>query len=294
MRYLAILGTLGVLITGGNACSGQSPTDRAAIEKAGEDYVAAFNRREAKKLAALWSPEGVYVSRSSGEQITGRAALEEEFAAIFSQEVVPQLKVATESIDFVSPNVAVERGTATVVDPEGTASDTRYRVVYVRRDGQWLIDRVTEDEVSTQVSHYQQLKDLEWLIGSWVDEGDGIAVETECSWTENRNYISRIYKVSLAEGVESSGLQIIGWDAKAKQIRSWLFDSSGGFVSGSWHKRGDRWVVQSVATLADGGSGSFTSIFRPLEDGRYGWQKVNRVVDGQLLPNTDEVIVKRQ
>ncbi len=170
MRYLAILGTLGVLITGGNACSGQSPTDRAAIEKAGEDYVAAFNRREAKKLAALWSPEGVYVSRSSGEQITGRAALEEEFAAIFSQEVVPQLKVATESIDFVSPNVAVERGTATVVDPEGTASDTRYRVVYVRRDGQWLIDRVTEDEVSTQVSHYQQLKGkrsgvVDWQLG---------------------------------------------------------------------------------------------------------------------------------
>jgi hypothetical protein len=49
-----------------------------------------------------------------------------------------------------------------------------------------------------------------------------------------------------------------------------------------------------VATLADGGSGSFASVFRPLEDGRYAWQKINRVVDGQLLPNVDEVIIKRQ
>ena len=294
MRQITILNVLAFVLAGANVCSAQSDADRAAIEKAISSYVTTFNARDATKLAALWSPEGVYISRTSGEQVIGRKAMQQEFAALFADSAAPRLKVSTDSIEFVSPNVALERGTATVLGPDDAASETRYRVVYVRRDGQWLIDRVTEDDVVAQVSHYEQLKDVEWLIGNWNDEGGGIAIETQCKWTENQNYISRTYKVTSDQGVESSGLQIIGWDAKNKQIRSWLFDSSGGFVNGTWHKRGDRWVVQSVATLADGGSGSFTSVFRPLENGRYAWQKINRVVDGAILPNVDEVIIQRQ
>ena len=116
----------------------------------------------------------------------------------------------------------------------------------------------------------------------------------ECKWTTNQNYLSRTYSVSSEEGVTSSGLQIIGWDPKNEQIRSWLFDSNGGFVSGEWSKRDDGWAVQSVVTLPDGASGSFTSLFRPTEDGDYRRQKLNRVLDGQLLPNLDEVIVRRK
>jgi uncharacterized protein (TIGR02246 family) len=265
-----------------------------AVEKAVESYVTTFNARDAKSLAALWSPEGVYISRTSGETIAGREEIEKDFAALFAQSDAPRLSVSTESIEFVSPNVALERGTATVVGPDEGKSETRYRAVYVRRDGQWLIDRVTEDEVVAKESHYDHLKDLEWLVGNWIDQDEDIAIEVECKWTENQNYLSRTYRVATGEGIESSGLQIIGWDAKNKQIRSWLFDSNGGFIDGTWTQRDNRWVVQSVATLADGSSGSFTSVFRPLEDGRYAWRKINRVLDGRILPNVDEVVVQRQ
>lgn len=294
MKPIIVLAAFAVTLAGANVSHAQNDADRAAIDKAIETYVATFNARDAKKLAALWSPEGVYISRTSGEQFTGWDAIEKEFAALFSQSEAPRLKVSTDSIEFVSPNVAIERGTATVLGPSDATSETRYHVVYVRRDGRWLIDRVSEDEVIVEVSPYDQLKDLEWLIGEWIDEDDEISIETECKWTKNQSYISRTYKVTSREGVESSGLQIIGWDAKNKQIRSWLFDSSGGFVNGTWTKRGDRWIVQSVATLADGAGGSFTSVFRSLDDGRYAWQKTNRVIDGQLLPNLDEVIISRQ
>ncbi|NIP86091.1 MAG: SgcJ/EcaC family oxidoreductase [Planctomycetales bacterium] len=294
MSRLGVATALAMVLAGPHVCGAHSDEDRAAISQAVTSYVEAFNAADAAKLAALWSPEGIYTSRTSGEEIQGREALEEEFEAIFADGEPRELKVATESIEFVSPNVALERGTAIVSGPGDATSETRYRVIYVRRDGQWLIDRVTEDEVVPQVSHYEQLKELEWLIGKWVDEGDGITIETECKWTENQNYLYQLYKISTLDGQEFSGLQIIGWDADQKQIRSWLFDSDGGFVSGTWQKRDDRWVVQAVATLADGGRGSFTSIFRPLGEGRYAWQKVNRVVDGQLLPNMDEVVVTRK
>ena len=266
----------------------------AEIEAAIQSYVAAFNARDAAKLVSHWSPDGVYTSRTSGDRVVGREAISEEFTATFAAESVPTLAVATESIDFISPNVALERGTATVTRAEDDIVQTNYSVVYVKRDGAWLIDRITEDEIIVEPSNYQYLQELEWLIGDWVDSGDGITIDVTCQWTKNQNFISRRYTVSNQEDVESSGLQIIGWDAKQKQIRSWLFDSDGGVITGTWTKHDDRWINQSVATLADGSTGSFTSVFRPTEDGNYTWQKINRVLDGELLPNIDEIVVQRK
>jgi uncharacterized protein (TIGR02246 family) len=266
----------------------------SAIEAASQSYIAAYNARDVAKLVSLWAPKGVYLSRTSGDQIVGREAMTAEFTAVFESENLPTLAATIESIDLISPNVALERGIATVARSESDVVETDYRVVYVKQDGAWLIDRVTEDEIIVRPSNYERLKDLEFLVGQWVDAGDGINIEIDCKWTENQNYLSRTYTVSSEQGTESSGLQIIGWDANQELIRSWLFDSDGGFISGTWTQRDDRWVVQSVATLADGGRGSFASVFRPTDDGNYSWQKINRVVEGQILPNVDEIIVQRK
>jgi uncharacterized protein (TIGR02246 family) len=269
--------------------------DKAAIEKAIASYVAAFNAGDAKALAALWSPEGVYTSRLSGDQIVGREALEKDFAALFVDLKGAKLKVSTESVDFVSPNVAIEQGRATVLRPEDAPLLSDYRAVYVRRDGKWLIDRISEDEEApARPSHYEHLKDLEWLVGNWIDQDGGEAIKTECQWTRNKNFLTRSFTVSIEDRIDVAGMQVIGWDAARKQIRSWVFDSEGGFVEGVWKKSGDRWIVTSTATLADGKTGSFTSISRPLDENSFGWQKVNRIVDGVILPNIDEVVIVRQ
>ena len=46
--------------------------------------------------------------------------------------------------------------------------------------------------------------------------------------------------------------------------------------------------------MVDGGKGSSASIFRLIDESSYGWQKINRVVAGQLLPNIEEVIITRK
>ena len=202
--------------------------------------------------------------------------------------------VSTHSIHFVSPSVAIERGSA-VTSLDDQTNESEYTTVHVKQGSTWAIDRVTEEAVATpDASHYQQLKELEWIIGEWIDSGSGFQIEANCKWTENKNFISRTFSVANEEGYESSGLQIIGWDAAEQKITSWLFDSSGGFVSGTWSQRDGMWVVQSVVTLADGSRGSFTSKYRPTEDGNYKWQKTNRVLDGHLLPNIDEVTIRRK
>ena len=172
-------------------------------------------------------------------------------------------------------------------------SETRYSVVYVKRDGTWLIDRVTEDDIVTEAIALRATERLEWMIGEWSDAGEEFVIDTAASWTKAKTSSAALTPF-LTRKTRVVGTANHRLGSQGEQIRSWLFDSDGGLVAGTWTQRDDQWVVQSVATLAGGGSGSFTSIFRPLDDGKCAWQKFNRVIDGKLLPNIDEIVVQRK
>ena len=143
-------------------------------------------------------------------------------------------------------------------------------------------------------SHHEKLKELEWMIGTWVDEDEEARVETTCQWTKNQTFLTRFFTVSVRDRVEMAGVQIVGWDPAAQQIRSWVFDSDGGFGEGMWTKKDKQWHVHSKGTLPDGGQSTSVNIITHVDDDTFTWQVVNRVVDGELLPNVDEVVVVRQ
>lgn len=294
MLTFSVVALLGTSLGTGIA-QAQDADGRAAIEKVIASYVAAFNARDAKALAAHWSPEAVYLSRQNGQEISGRDALEKEFAAQFENLKGAQIKVTTESIDFVSPNVALERGRASVTMPDAEPSNSSYRVVHVKRDGKWLIDRVSEEEDATPPpTHYGQLKELDWMTGSWIDQAGGDVIKTQCHWTRNKNYLMRAFTATVGDRVDLTGMQFIGWDSARKQIRSWVFDSDGGFSEGVWAKKDNYWLVQTKATLPDGSLASSTTILKPLGKDRFTWQQVNRVVAGEILPNLDSVVIVRE
>ena len=273
---------------------GQEVDDRAVIEKSIQSYIDAFNSRDAKLLAAHWSLEGVYISRLDGSQIRGRDKLEKAFAAQFAKHQDAQIEVATESIDFVSPNVALEEGTATVTRPDEAPSSSRYSVVHIKRDGKWMIDRISEEQMLSPTAHDDALRELEWMVGTWVDQSTGDIVRLECQWSKNRRFLVRYFTVKSPEQIELSGMQLIGWDPVQEEIRSWVFDSDGGFGQGTWTAKNDRWISQQIATLADGRLASSTTVIHPLDDNRFSWQKINRVVDGEILPSIEEVIIVRE
>ena len=289
------LGIIGAVSGSTQACNAQQAIgDEVAIRKAIATYTEAFNKADAKSIAAHWSPEGVYTSRISGDAIVGRDALEQEFASQFAKIKGAKLAVAVDSIQFISPNVALEQGAATLVLPNQSPRNSDYSAVHVKRDGKWLIDRMTDEATELMPSHYEELKSLEWLIGDWTDtEGRG-TITTECSWTRNRNFITRSFAVTIEDAVELTGMQFIGWDPHQKQIRAWTFDSDGGFAESHWRENDGKWIAQTVATLPDGRRGSSTSVFRPIDENRFGWQKINRLVDGDILPNVGEIEVVRK
>ena len=267
---------------------------RAVIEQRAKSYAAAFNAKDVKALIAHWAPEGVYIDRASGQRVAGRDALQKVFQAELDSHKDSRLDIAVETIEFVSPGVAMEQGTSTITGPEGEPAVTSYSAVHVKRDGQWLIDRISEHEIVPPPSHYEQLKVLEWMIGDWIDQAGGGVVSTECHWARNNNFIIRSFAVSIAGNVDMAGMQIVGWDPASKQLRSWTFDSDGGFNQGIWTKSGERWSVQQTATLPDGGRASSTSLLTPLDENSFTWQRVNRVANGQLLPNLPQIVVRRK
>ncbi len=268
--------------------------DEGRIKQAVESYVAAYNAGDAQALAALWSPEAVYTDPDSGEEATGRQAIQKLFEGIFADSPGAKLQARTHSIQFVSPNVAVERGTAAIVQGDSAPDETEYSAVYVRREGKWLLDRVTEEALPVVVSNYEHLKELEWMIGTWTDQDDQAQVETRCQWTKNRNFIVWYFSESIRGRSGSSGMQIVGWDPSTKRIRSWVFDSDGGFGQGLWRKHNDSWHVESTGTLADGRASAATHVITLADDKTFTWQSINRQAGGELLPNSEMVAVVRQ
>ena len=65
-------------------------------------------------------------------------AIADQFAAHFKGEPDIKLAIKVESIQFVSPNVAIEHGVATTQSSNSGKEEDGYSAVFVRRDGQWL------------------------------------------------------------------------------------------------------------------------------------------------------------
>ncbi len=273
---------------------GEEPDAEAEIRKAVEAYVVAFNQGDANAVASMWSPEAVYINPMTDDRVVGREAIEKQMADTFANLEGVQLEATTTTIQFISPGVAVEHGTAKLSQADQTLENSEYTAIYVKRDGQWLLDRMTEEEIVTPPSHYEHLKELEWMVGNWIDADDKAAVVTECKWSRNNNFLIRTFELHVRDRIDMSGMQIIGWDPSANQIRSWVFDSDGSFGQGTWTKKENRWFVQQSGLLPDGRKSSSVNIFTYLDDSSFTLQSVDRTVDGNLLPNVNEVKITKE
>lgn len=258
-------------------------------------YVAAYNAHNAKKLVSHWSPRGIHANESTGKIVIGRVALEKQYDELFRKVGDLKLEVVNKEIEFISPSVAIGRGVAKVTQAGSDKSEqTNYSAVFVFRDNQWLIDRISDELFMDQDSHHEHLEALEPLLGTWANETDGTTIEFECKWTKDNNHISRAYRVIEDNNVTQTGLQIIGWDPQHKSIRSWLFDSDGGFVEGNWQQKDGNWLISTNGILSDGGTGTAVHVVRPIDENQIGFRKTNQVIDGVQIPDSDEIIIQRQ
>ncbi len=268
-------------------------SDEAAINSAIESYVASFNRGDAAAVAKHWSSDGQFTT-PSGKTFRGRTAIEVAFKEFFAENKGVRVEISKPAIRFLSPSVAVEEGISRILRAGQEPTETEYTAVHVKQDGKWQMDSVREADRVEPSSHYEQLKDLEWMIGEWVDQDEHATVETVCQWTKNRNFITRSFRVVVADGSEIEGTQIIGWDPLRKTVRSWVFDSEGGFGVGIWSRNGNQWTVRVLQVLHDGATASAINILTYVDDNTLTFKSTGREIDGQLQPNIPEIRVVRR
>ncbi len=258
-----------------------------------DSYVEAFNRGDAKALAAHWSPEGDYAA-PDGRDLKGRQQLEDAFAGYFSENKNAKIELVDTSVDLLAPSVAIEKGIARVIVPNQEPTESHYEAIHVKSGDNWLIDRVGEvEQPPAAPSHHEQLQSLDWMVGSWVNGDADSSIEITCRWTTNQNFLVRTFRVFIADRVDFEGTQVIGWDPYAGAIRSWIFDSDGGFGVGRWSQDEGRWVVATLNILPDGRRGTSTNIYELVDENTVEFSSIGRQVDGELLPSIDSVTVVR-
>ena len=151
--------------------------DEKAIRATADEFVKAFNAADAKAVGALWATDAEYTDES-GHSYQGRAAIEKEYADLFKEHRGATMTVTIESIRFLGPDIAVEKGIAKVKLPgRMLPRGARYTVVHARRDGKWIMV-VGRDAPYVPGSNEDYLKDLDWLIGDWKLEAKDRSLQT--------------------------------------------------------------------------------------------------------------------
>ncbi len=308
MQRFLIAVSLGiVLITAGTVSAQDARTDAKTDAKAAaqspsrairgllDELEAGFSRGDAKRLAACWTAGGDFAGPA--ERVEGRENIEKAFRDFFATHKGGQLKlrltslrIASDDLAFVETVSQVKSGTT-----EGTDESSVLSLVLARRDGRWLIESARETAAGT-LSPAERLKALAWLVGDWSDEvspQNGLSVRSTCDWTANRAFLIRKFKVE-GPNISRLGTEVIGWDPRGQRIRSWVFDSDGGFGENLWVRDGNRWLVRHTGTRPDGSDASATNVFTVVDADTVTVQSKDRMAGGDRQPDVPEVTLKRR
>jgi uncharacterized protein (TIGR02246 family) len=290
---LSIVVVLKASPCGAQLITAATAADEKAIRATADEFVKAFNAGDAKTIGAEWSSDAEY-TEETGQDFHGRAAIEAYYAQLFKEHPGGVITIKIESIRSLGPDIAVEKGIASVKDPKGDSSAAKYTVVHARRDGKWvMVDCKDAPYVSAADEDY--LKDLGWLIGDWKIDAKLPNEERRLKfeWLAGKNFIKSNFTVVKDGKTALAGGQIIGWHPKRGQIVSMHFDANGGFGNDAWIKDGSKWVIEASGVFRDGSDTTAVNVLTQIDDNNFTWQSVKRTLDGVKLPDTPPVKVTR-
>jgi uncharacterized protein (TIGR02246 family) len=273
----------------------RTPEERALLEGVGA-FAKLFNDANAAALADLFLDDGTIVD-PDGAATRGKAAIAEMYAGSFQETPGLKIEPTVEASRFFTPDVARVEGRSRLFSATGDASEfTRFSSLLVRQDGKWRIAEIREYAAPAQdVKPYDRLKELEWMVGDWVDESDNNRVQSSIRWADNKSYLVRTYTIDIHGEKSSSGTVYIGWDPQSGQIKSWMFDSEGGHGEGLWTRTGEKeWVVKAQGVMRDGRPSSATQIHTIINKDSASSSSIDRIIGGQVAPDIKDLVMVRK
>jgi uncharacterized protein (TIGR02246 family) len=260
--------------------------DRAAIQAQTQRFLQAFESGDAERVASCWTADGELLG-ADGDVYRGRAALAQAYRELFGTKEKRQAEIQRESLRFPSQDTAIEEGYFKVRTGKAEPTASRYSILHVREGGKWLM-AVVREWPAEAVS----LRDLDWLIGTWIARRDDAEVHTTYEWLWNQSFIRMRFTIRQKDRT-LRGFQMIGTDPESQKLRSWTFESEGGFGEATWSRDGKKWVLDSAGRLTDGSTMAATNILTPLDQDSFTWQAVKRSIDGEEVDDLPPVKVTR-
>lgn len=264
----------------------------AAIHAADQRLVKAFNAGRADEVAALFHPQAEFTDEE-GVTYQGRAAIQDLLTKFFAKFPGAKLVMEVESIRVTGP-VAIEDGVrTTVTKDESVGARVLYSAVWSKVGTEWLIVSLGDSHDDSLFTPHDLLEPLAFLVGDWVNEGNDAVVRISYRWSDDQNFLLGDYHVTRGGTVVMKSTQRIGWDPLAGKVRSWMFDSDGGFGEGRWTHVDGSWVVKNTAVLPDGQTGSATVTMTPQGKDRFVIKGTDRFAGDERAADFEHVITRQ-
>jgi uncharacterized protein (TIGR02246 family) len=115
-----------------------NPADEKALRELHRKFLAAYNKGDARAVAAVYPPDADFVG-IKGDTSHGRPEIKKRFASFFPQNRGAKLKSPFGSLRFITSDVAIaDRSEELTPAVKGGPGRVHAPVVYVKRDGKWL------------------------------------------------------------------------------------------------------------------------------------------------------------
>ena len=255
--------------------------------------VKAFNSGDATALAGMFIEDGELVDEN-GSVTESRAEIAALFKRFFERFPKATLEMEVTDAREVGDDVVIEEGVRRITtDQGGAAAQVRYVAVRTKQGDHWPLASYREFSDDPLPTPTEMLASLDWIVGEWIDESPDGKTQISYRWSEDGNFLLGEYNLSVGGQSAGKSVQRIGWDPVEGTLRSWTFDSDGGFSEGEWMGTDEGWVVKSEATLPDGTIGSATVIIRPSDNDHFVVESTDRIVGGAEEPDFKLVIARK-
>jgi uncharacterized protein (TIGR02246 family) len=299
MRKTVIgVGILALCVIGFTVKSGdgQAPTpqdDKAihkAIQQAVTAYTDAVNKGNLPAIAAFWASDAEYIDEK-GKENKGREAITALFKEYLAELKGSRIEFKVTSIRPLTADVAMQDGKSIVTRSDGSVDEGHFTAVWFKKDGKWLLRSARDlpHEGAEEVGSAGALKELQWMVGDWEAEKGSVRVSVR--WALKRAFLSTEYTVKDSEG-DMQVTQLIGFDPLTGQIKSWTFDSRGGYGEGLWERQGNSWVVETAGVLPSGQSGTAVNVIRFVDDQHIVFHARDREIGGQPIPDSEVKLMR--
>lgn len=279
------------LIFGQNAPS----NNEQEIRQFFQEYVDTFNQHNFKELAQFWADDATYTNPMTQASIQGRDAIANEMKNWFEDAQVDNLKARVVRVFMTNDNQATARGVFHLSFKDAKPAVTNIFQAELEKNGDnWQFKKIQQVRQDPSVSHEKELEKLSWLIGEWESKDSDVALNIETKWDIFKNFLVQNITVNIFDLKALEARQIIAWDPVSKEIKSWMFDSDGGFGTGKWYQKEDSWFVDSAYTLPDGRKASAINIYTPSDKNSFEWESEGRDINGEILPNIEPITVERK